>query len=196
MLAVLALGFVLASGAVTEANAVAGLETHVALTTHDRGAGVPYYLRRSEDASRSPLKSFSKRPTRSFKVGKVRPAKKIRRCYHYVKKYLLEEGLVAEYLPGRSAKMAAKILPKHGFKSTGLKPQESNVGDICVYKGGAHGHGHIEVLTKEGWWYGYGFIPHPVPGRRFVSCFNKKGKVPSALPVQPPAHEIAGETEI
>ena len=186
---------VFAIATATNAEAASPID-NVVLLTHDRGAGVPYYLRRAEDATRAPLKSFVKRPRSSFAKAQPRaPKKKITRCFHYVKKYLLEEGLVNGWLPGRSAFHAAKILPQHGFKNTGLKPHNSNIGDVCVYRGGKHGHGHIEVLTKEGWWYGYGFNTNSVQGRRFIGCYNKKGKVPSALPVQPPAHEIAGETD-
>jgi hypothetical protein len=92
-------------------------------------------------------------------------------CYRYVKLYLLRTGKVRTYLPGGSAYMAAGVLPRHGFRRTGTGPGGARVGDVCVYRGGRHGH--IEVLTSGGWYYGYGYKSAPISNRRFVACFRK-----------------------
>lgn len=94
-------------------------------------------------------------------------------CYRYVKQYLLKVGLVKVYLPGASAYMAANILPKHGFKKVSRKPSQAIVHDVCVYKGGPSGHGHIEVKTSKGWYYGYGYKKNPIQNRIFIGCFHK-----------------------
>jgi hypothetical protein len=94
-------------------------------------------------------------------------------CYRYVKQYLLQTGQVKVYLPGVSAWQAAGILPKHGFRRTGHSPSTARNGEVCVYSGGPAGHGHIEVKRNGRWWYGYGFKPNPMSGRRFIACFAK-----------------------
>lgn len=99
--------------------------------------------------------------------------KKMTYCYRYVKLYLLEHGMVKEYLPGGSAWMAATTLPKYGFKKSGRKPSNAIVNDVCVYKGGPSGHGHIEVKTAKGWYYGYGYKAAPIKNRIFMGCFHK-----------------------
>jgi hypothetical protein len=95
-------------------------------------------------------------------------------CYRYVKKYLLKKGFVDTYLPGASAYMAATILPKHGFSKVERKPQQAIKYDVCVYRGGPSGHGHIEVLDPQGWYYGYGYKKQPIKNRTFTGCFHKK----------------------
>lgn len=99
-------------------------------------------------------------------------------CYRYVKKYLLSKGFVDVYLPGVSAYMAADILPKHGFSKVSRKPSQATTYDVCVYKGGPSGHGHIEVLDPKGWYYGYGYKSQPIKNRTFISCFYKKINAP------------------
>jgi hypothetical protein len=99
-------------------------------------------------------------------------------CYRYVKKYLLSKGFVDVYLPGVSAYMAADILPKHGFNKVTRKPSQATTYDVCVYKGGPSGHGHIEVLDPKGWYYGYGYKSQPIKNRIFISCFYKKINAP------------------
>lgn len=94
-------------------------------------------------------------------------------CYRYVKKYLLAKGFVDEYLPGVSAFMAATILPKYGFSKTNRVPAKAIKYDVCVYKGGPSGHGHIEVLDPKGWYYGYGYKKNPITNRIFIACFHK-----------------------
>lgn len=94
-------------------------------------------------------------------------------CYKYVKLYLLKHGLVSSYLPGGSAYMAAKILPKYGFYQVDRSPYEAIVHDVCVYKGGPSGNGHIEVMTSSGWYYGYGYFSHPIKNRILIGCFHK-----------------------
>lgn len=94
-------------------------------------------------------------------------------CYRYVKKYLLKVGLVKVYLPGASAYQAATILPKHGFKKVSRKPSQAIVNDVCVYKGGPAGHGHIEIKTSKGWYYGYGYKSSPIKNRIFIGCYHK-----------------------
>ena len=94
-------------------------------------------------------------------------------CYRYVKKYLLQTGQVKTYLPGGSAYQAASILPKYGFHRTGHSPASASNGEVCVYSGGPQGHGHIEVKRNGKWWYGYGFIDHPIRNRSFIACFAK-----------------------
>ncbi len=94
-------------------------------------------------------------------------------CYKYVKQYLLKVGLVKVYLPGASAYMAATVLPKHGFKKVSRKPASAITHDVCVYKGGPSGHGHVEVKTSKGWYYGYGYKKSPIKNRIFIGCFHK-----------------------
>ena len=94
-------------------------------------------------------------------------------CYRYVKLYLLHTGKVHTYLPGSAAVQAAHILPKFGFQITGHAPSHALRGEVCVYSGGPQGYGHIEVFRKRGWWFGYGFRPHPMTGRHFLACFTK-----------------------
>jgi hypothetical protein len=105
--------------------------------------------------------------------GDLFARRKMTYCYRYVKQYLLKTGQVKVYLPGASAYMAAKILPKHGFRNTGRSPSSARDGDVCVYAGGPQGHGHIEVKRGGKWWYGYGFLPNPIRNRRFLACFAK-----------------------
>jgi hypothetical protein len=99
--------------------------------------------------------------------------KKMTYCYRYVKMYLLKTGKVKSYLPGVSAYMAAKTLPKHGFRRTGNRPATAKNGEVCVYAGGPKGHGHIEIKRNGKWWYGYGFKARPIANRRFIACFVK-----------------------
>ena len=97
----------------------------------------------------------------------------ILRCYARVKKFLLRHQLVSDYLPGGSAKLAKKHLVQHGFQQV-IGPRSAPVGSVCVYKGGWHGHGHIEV--KRGarcWWYGYGCKSEPVKSRQLIGCYHK-----------------------
>jgi hypothetical protein len=94
-------------------------------------------------------------------------------CYRYVKMYLLQTGKVRTYLPGTSAYMAARILPRYGFHRTGNGPQSAANGEVCVYAGGPRGHGHIEVKRNGKWWYGYGFKNSPISNRRFLGCFAR-----------------------
>lgn len=94
-------------------------------------------------------------------------------CYRYVKQYLLKTGQVNTYLPGSAAVQAYKILPKYGFRITGHGPNNALNGEVCVYSGGSKGYGHIEVKRNGSWWYGYGYISHPIRGRIFLACFSK-----------------------
>ncbi len=94
-------------------------------------------------------------------------------CYRYVKKYLLKKGFVDTYLPGVSAYMAVTILPKHGFSKSKRTPAQAKTYDVCVYKGGPSGHGHIEVRDPQGWYYGYGYKNQPIKNRTFLGCFFK-----------------------
>jgi hypothetical protein len=96
-------------------------------------------------------------------------------CYRYVKEYLLQAGLVPVYLPGSSAWQAASILPRYGFHNTGTGPAGARDNDVCVYSGGRGGNGHIEVMRSGKWWYGYGFIDHPISlvNHRLIGCFRK-----------------------
>jgi hypothetical protein len=96
-------------------------------------------------------------------------------CYRFVKEYLLQTGKVSTYLPGGSAWMAASILPRYGFRSTGTGPAGAIEGDVCVYSGGKGGNGHIEVKRDGGWWYGYGVKPEPITpvGHHLLGCFRK-----------------------
>lgn len=110
---------------------------------------------------------------KSKKVKKKKKKKGMTYCYRFVKIRLQKLGLVRGYLPGGSAYMAAKHLPKHGFKRTQRGIQSARVNDVCVYSGGPQGHGHIEMRTAGGWWYGYGVKSKPMSGRRFIACFSK-----------------------
>lgn len=94
-------------------------------------------------------------------------------CYRYVKQYLIKTGKVKVYLPGNSAWMASRELPKHGFRLTGHSPATAANGEVCVYRGGPRGHGHIEVKINGKWWYGYGYIGHPIRNRVFIGCYAK-----------------------
>jgi hypothetical protein len=99
--------------------------------------------------------------------------KKMTYCYRYVKRYLMSTGKVKVYLPGNSAYMAAKTLPKHGFRNSGHTPANAKNGEVCVYSGGPKGHGHIEVKRDGKWWYGYGFSANSMKNRKFIACFIK-----------------------
>ena len=55
-----------------------------------------------------------------------------------------------------------------------MGPRSSPTGSICVYSGGWHNHGHIEI--KRGarcWWYGYGCKKKPVQSRKLLGCYHK-----------------------
>lgn len=127
----------------------------------------------SDDTSESDFwileKDLMSLPLRQIEDGVLR----MTYCYRYVKRYLLEHGIVDEYLPGASAYMAASILPKYGFYKTGRSPSQAIVHDVCVYKGGPSGHGHIEIMTPSGWYYGYGYKSQPIKNRVLISCFHK-----------------------
>lgn len=120
----------------------------------------PYDADGNEITAQNELEQFSLR-------------KKMTYCYKYVKLYLLNKGMVKSYLPGGSAYMAYNILPKHGFKKVSRKPANAIVHDVCVYKGGPAGHGHIEIKTSQGWYYGYGYKASPMKNRVFMGCFHK-----------------------
>ncbi|RYZ96044.1 MAG: hypothetical protein EOP11_24025 [Proteobacteria bacterium] len=109
----------------------------------------------------------------SDSAGDIALLKAMTYCYRYVKQYLLQTGQVKVYLPGTSAWEAAGILPKHGFRRTGHSPATAKNGEVCVYSGGPAGHGHIEIKRNGKWWYGYGFKPNAMSGRRFIACFAK-----------------------
>lgn len=102
-------------------------------------------------------------------------ARKMTYCYRYVKKYLIKIGKVKSYMPGASAYMAAKTLPQYGFRRTGLSPAQSKINDVCVYRGGRGGNGHIEVRVKGGWYYGYGIKKNPITRKNhpFIGCYRK-----------------------
>lgn len=99
--------------------------------------------------------------------------KKMTYCYRFVKQYLLSHRMVPVYLQGGSAYMAANVLPKYGFKKLSIKPSQAKLNDVCVYRGGKGGNGHIEILTAKGWYYGYGYISHPIANHPFIACFRK-----------------------
>ncbi|MES0869972.1 hypothetical protein [Pseudovibrio sp. SCP19] len=112
--------------------------------------------------------------------GGVRSARRRRGmtyCYRYVKKHLLSEGLVDTYIPGGSAYMAIKALPKYGFKRLRVSsPDRAPDGSICVYdRDKRNRHGHIEVKKSDTcYWYGYGCSKNSMYGRRdFYDCFAK-----------------------
>ncbi len=96
-------------------------------------------------------------------------------CYRFVKKYLMETGKVPVYLSGGSAYMAPAQLMKYGFKKIAETPSHVRTEDVCVYRGGNGGNGHIEVFTKKGWYYGYGYLSHPISraNHPFVGCYRK-----------------------
>lgn len=108
-----------------------------------------------------------------FTQVKKKARKKMTYCYRYVKRYLISTGQVKTYLPGESAYMAAKLLPKHGFRNTGHSPSSAQNGEVCVYSGGPQGHGHIEVKRNGKWWFGYGYNASPMQNRKFIACFAK-----------------------
>ncbi len=99
--------------------------------------------------------------------------RKMTYCYRFVKQHLLKTGKVRVYLPGVSAWMAYRELPKHGFRLTGHSPANAANGEVCLYKGGRQGHGHIEIKINGKWWYGYGYLNQPMRGRIFMGCFAK-----------------------
>ncbi len=96
-------------------------------------------------------------------------------CYRYVKQYLMKVGLMKTYLPGGSAYMAAKTLPRYGFHKTGSGPESAQINDVCVYHGGRGNNGHIEVRVAGGWYWGYGIKPHSITrvNHPFLGCFRK-----------------------
>lgn len=70
-------------------------------------------------------------------------------CYRYVKRGLLQGGVVGHYLPGGSASDAANVLPQNGFtKLPSNNPYAAPAGAVIVYGGGKHGH--IEMRTSDG----------------------------------------------
>ncbi len=101
--------------------------------------------------------------------------RKMTYCYRYVKQYLLKHKLVKIYLPGGSAWMAAGELPKHGFHKIAGGPESARVHDVCVYRGGNGGNGHVEVRVPGGWYYGYGVKPNTInrSTHPFLGCFRK-----------------------
>jgi|GEM_PF-4836073 len=108
-------------------------------------------------------------------AARRRGKRKMTYCYRYVKLYLLERKKVRVYLPGVSAWMAAGELPKHGFRKIAGGPDSAKLNDVCVYRGGNGGNGHVEVRVRGGWYYGYGVKPKPISRRNrpFIGCFRK-----------------------
>lgn len=98
-------------------------------------------------------------------------------CYRHVKKHLMAEGMVDTYIPGGSAYMAIKSLPKYGFKRLRVNsPDRAPVGSICVYdRDKRNRHGHIEVKKSNTcYWFGYGCNKKSMYGRRdFYDCYAK-----------------------
>ncbi len=119
----------------------------------------------------------NKKSARRAKSRVKRRRSRMTYCYRNVKKYLLKAGMVKKYLPGSSAYMAAKTLPKHGFKRLHVDhPKDAEKGAVCVYKSSRkQRHGHIEVKKDKGcWWYGYGCKAKSMYGKRpFYDCFTK-----------------------
>lgn len=133
-------------------------------------SGSEVYYMKAQDLAQISMKEVTESDDSDWSV--LREAR-MTYCYKYVKQYLLKIGLVKTYLPGGSAYMAANILPKYGFKKVSRKPSQAIVNDVCVYKGGPSGHGHIEIKTSKGWYYGYGYKANPIQNRIFTGCFHK-----------------------
>lgn len=152
---------------------------HVGIDSNE-GSDLPsdLWIRKNDDLQKS-LLTFEA-PADDGQVGTDSEAsgdasifRRMTYCYRYVKLYLLKIGKVKSYLPGGSAYMAYRTLPKYGFRLTGHTPRTARNGEVCVYSGGPAGHGHIEVKRNGMWWYGYGFKSSPIQNRRFMGCFNK-----------------------
>jgi hypothetical protein len=111
-----------------------------------------------------------------FSAKKLRK-KRMTYCYRFVKQMLLKKKMVPVYLPGGSAWMASVYLPKYGFKKTGHNGHTAQLNEVCVYRGGKGGNGHIEIKLPSGWWYGYGYHG-PITDRlaanhKLVGCYKK-----------------------
>jgi hypothetical protein len=103
--------------------------------------------------------------------------KRMTYCYRFVKQYLLKKKMVPVYLSGGSAWMASLSLPKYGFKKVARNQHNAKLNDVCVYRGGKGGNGHIEIKLAGGWWYGYGFHG-PITDRlaanhKLIGCYAK-----------------------
>jgi hypothetical protein len=145
-----------------------GVLVHVGLDVNpEEGLPSDFWVRASDVPSEI-LEPYAPGEDSDFSI-----LKKMTYCYRYVKQYLLQTGKVSTYLPGESAWMAAGLLPKYGFRRTGHTPANAVNGEVCVYSGGPQGHGHIEVKRNGAWWYGYGYLPRPMQGRKFIACFYK-----------------------
>jgi len=109
-----------------------------------------------------------------FDLDQVSETRHMTYCYRFVKQYLLQNGLVPVYLPGGSAWMASRYLPKYGWLRSGRNQYNAKIGDVCVYSGGNGGNGHIEIKRPAGWWYGYGYHgPISLKNHKLIACFKK-----------------------
>lgn len=78
-------------------------------------------------------------------------------CYRYVKRALLNGGLIDDYFWSKSAKNAGPFLRERGFvnlmdnpliRDRIKSPYDAPPGAVLVYSGGTHGH--IEIRTENG----------------------------------------------
>ncbi|MEO5721697.1 MAG: hypothetical protein ABIR71_09535 [Chthoniobacterales bacterium] len=74
------------------------------------------------------------------------------RCWRYVKEALLAAGAVNTYPKTNYAWQAGdELVRDYGFKRLAIRdPYDAPVGSVIVYWKGAHGAGHVELRTKDG----------------------------------------------
>lgn len=155
-----------------DANEESGLPSDIWISVGDIPEGA---LTAVEDSDYTNEETSAYSPNDSYADMVRKAKKKMTYCYRYVKQYLLKTGKVKTYLPGVSAHMAGSTLPKYGFRKTGHTASTAQEGEVCVYRGGNGGNGHIEVKRNGKWWYGYGFKSTPITPRNhpFVGCYAK-----------------------
>ncbi|MFA6080523.1 MAG: hypothetical protein WC753_03545 [Candidatus Gracilibacteria bacterium] len=139
---------------------------------------------------RGPLKDLPKGtkgpPSLLAKLAKqgTNPGGSTGTCYKSVKNHLCAAGYVeSSYkMTQGSAQNAASDLQSIGFSNVGPNIGNAQVGDVCVYSGGAHGH--IEIKTGDGYASDF-FASHP-SGRKLIGVWRP----PVSAPVSP--QDIAG----
>jgi hypothetical protein len=74
-------------------------------------------------------------------------------------------------IPGQSAWQARSTLERRMRNSGANSCQSAPVGAICVYSGGRHGHGHIEVKTARSQYCSDYCAARPVRNRTFLGAY-------------------------
>lgn len=94
-------------------------------------------------------------------------------CWRNVKKMLLAEGVVNNYMDGIPASNAGSELTKNGFTKINVSsPSQAPAGSVLVYSGGQYGH--VEMKTSDG-----GYVsdfyrgPNSTIGRKLIGVYVK-----------------------